>query len=61
LGTTVINQNVIQEEIKRILISEHFVLLRMFENMMPKRIFGPKEDKVTGGWRGLHNEKFRDL
>jgi hypothetical protein len=25
------------------------------------RIFGLKRDEVTGGWRKLHNEKFRDL
>jgi hypothetical protein len=61
LGTNVINQNLIQEEIKRRLISEHFVLLRVFENRMLRRKFGPKEDKVTGGWRELHNEKLRDL
>jgi hypothetical protein len=22
-----------------------------------KRIFGPKTDEITGGWRKLHNEK----
>jgi hypothetical protein len=26
-----------------------------------RRIFGPKRDEVTGGWRKLHNEKLRDL
>jgi hypothetical protein len=26
-----------------------------------KRIFGPKRDEVTGGWRKLHNEELRDL
>jgi hypothetical protein len=30
--------------------------LRMFENRVLKRIFGPKRDKVMGGWRKLHNE-----
>jgi hypothetical protein len=29
--------------------------LRVFENGVLKRIFRPKRDKVTGGWRGLHN------
>jgi hypothetical protein len=24
---------------------------------MLRRIFGPKRDKVTGEWRGLHNEE----
>jgi hypothetical protein len=25
------------------------------------RIFGPKRDEVTGGWRKLHNEKLHNL
>jgi hypothetical protein len=28
---------------------------RVFENMVLRRIFGPKRDEVTGGWRKLHN------
>jgi hypothetical protein len=35
--------------------------LRVLENRAPRRIFGPKRDEVTGGWRKLHNEEFRDL
>jgi hypothetical protein len=35
--------------------------LRMFENKVLKRIFGPKRDEVSGGWRKLHNEELRDL
>jgi hypothetical protein len=35
--------------------------LRMFENRVLRRIFGPKRDEVTGEWRKLHNEKLRDL
>jgi hypothetical protein len=31
--------------------------LRVFENSVPRRIFGPKKDEVTGGWRKLHNEE----
>jgi hypothetical protein len=31
--------------------------LRVFENRMLRRIFGPKRDEVTGGWRKLHNEE----
>jgi len=30
--------------------------LRLFENMMLRRIFGPRRDEVTGEWRRLHNE-----
>ena len=35
--------------------------LRVFENRVLKRIFGPKRDEVTGEWRKLHNEDFTDL
>jgi hypothetical protein len=35
--------------------------LSVLENMVLRRIFGPKRDEVTGGWRELHNEEFRDL
>jgi hypothetical protein len=35
--------------------------LRVFENRVLRRIFGPKRDGVTGGWRKLHNEKLHDL
>jgi hypothetical protein len=105
-GTTVRNQNLIQEEIKRRLNSgnacyrsvqnllssrllsknvniriyktiffsvvlygcatlsltlreEH--RLRVFENRVLRRIFGPRRDEVTGGWRKLNNEELRDL
>jgi hypothetical protein len=30
--------------------------LRVFENRLLRRIFGPKRDGVMGGWRKLHNE-----
>jgi hypothetical protein len=35
--------------------------LRVFENKVLRRIFGPKRDEVMGGWRKLHNEELRDL
>jgi hypothetical protein len=35
--------------------------LRVFENRVLRRIFGPKGDKVTGEWKKLHNEKLNDL
>jgi hypothetical protein len=35
--------------------------LRVFENRMLRRVFGPKRDEVTGEWRKLHNEELRDL
>jgi hypothetical protein len=100
VGTTVLNQNLIQEKIERRLISAngryHLVQkllsyylvsinvrlriyktiilpvvlydcetwartlrvehkLRVFENRVLRRIFGPKWDEVTGGWRKLHD------
>jgi len=35
--------------------------LRVFENMVLRRIFGPRRDKVKGEWRRLHNEELNDL
>jgi hypothetical protein len=107
LGTTVTNQNLIQEEIKRrlnygnacyhsvqSLLSSHLLSrnleknricrtiilsvvlcgcktrsltlkmehrLRVFENRVLRRIFGPMRDEVTGEWRKLHNEELCDL
>jgi hypothetical protein len=106
LGTTVKNQNLIQEEIKRRLnsgnacyhsvqsllssrlLSKNLKIrlyktiilpvvlygcetwsltlkeehrLRVFENRVLRRIFGPKRDEVTGEWRKLHNKELHDL
>jgi hypothetical protein len=35
--------------------------LRVFENRVLRRIFGPKGQEVMGEWRKLHNEDLRDL
>jgi len=35
--------------------------LGMYKNRVPKRIFEPGRDKVTGEWRKLHNEELNDL
>jgi hypothetical protein len=35
--------------------------LRVFENRVLRRIFGPKRYEVTGDWRKLHNEVFHNL
>jgi len=35
--------------------------LRVFENMVLRRVFGSKRDEVTGEWRKLHNEELWDL
>jgi hypothetical protein len=38
-----------------------YVELRVFENRVLRRIFGPKRDGVTGGWRKLYNEERHNL
>jgi hypothetical protein len=35
--------------------------LRVFDNSVLRRIFGPKMDEVTGEWRRVHNEELNDL
>ena len=35
--------------------------MRVFENRVLRRVFGPKRDEVTREWRKLHNEELRDL
>jgi hypothetical protein len=35
--------------------------LRVFENRVLRKIFGPKSDEVTGEWRRLHNEEIYDV
>jgi len=35
--------------------------LRVFENRVSRRMFGPRRDEVTGEWRRLHNEELNDL
>ena len=34
---------------------------RVFENMVLRRIFGPRRDEITGEWRRLHNEEINGL
>jgi hypothetical protein len=33
----------------------------VFENLVLRRVFGAKEDEVTGEWRKLHNDELNDL
>jgi hypothetical protein len=33
---------------------------RVFENIVLRKIFGPKRDEVTGDWRRLRNEELHD-
>ena len=35
--------------------------LRVFENKVLRRIFGPRRDKVMGEWRRFHDEELNDL
>ena len=35
--------------------------LRVFENRVLRRVFGPRRDAVTGEWRKLHNKELGDL
>jgi len=35
--------------------------LRVFENRVLRRVFGPERDEETGKWRKLHNEELNDL
>jgi hypothetical protein len=35
--------------------------LKVFENRVLRRIFGPKRDEVTGEWRRLHNKELYAL
>jgi hypothetical protein len=35
--------------------------LKVFENRVLRRVFGPRRDEVTGEWRKLHNEELNDL
>ena len=35
--------------------------LRVFENMVLRRIFGPRRDEVMGEWRRLHNKELNGL
>jgi hypothetical protein len=41
-----------------ILREEH--RLRVFQNRVLRRIFGPKRDELTGNWRKLHNEELHN-
>jgi hypothetical protein len=35
--------------------------LRVFQNRVLRRIFGPKRDEATGEWIRLHNKELKDL
>jgi hypothetical protein len=33
----------------------------MFENLKTERLFGPKWEKISGGWTKFHNEQLHNL
>jgi hypothetical protein len=35
--------------------------LRVLENRMLRKVFGPKKDEVTASWRKLHDEELHDF
>ena len=35
--------------------------MRVFENKVLRRIFGPRRDEVMGEWKRLHNEEINVL
>jgi hypothetical protein len=47
-------------EIWSLMLREEHIL-KVFENRVLRRIFGPKRDDVTGEWRKLHNEELHNL
>jgi len=40
---------------------EDFWFYNLIQNMVMRRIFGPRRDEVTGDWRRVHNEELNDL
>jgi hypothetical protein len=44
-----------------LLNSTHVPVLKVFENRVLRRIFGPKREEVVGSKRRLHNEELRNL
>jgi hypothetical protein len=37
------------------------VVLRVCENRVLRKTFGPKSDEVIGAWRKIHNEELHNL
>jgi hypothetical protein len=42
-------------------VSKGRTQLKLFQNRVLRRIFGPKREEVAGGWRRLHNEELHNL
>jgi hypothetical protein len=54
-------KNTVEIELMTMLCLREEHRLRAFENRVLRRIFGPKRDEVTGGWRKLYNEELYNL
>jgi hypothetical protein len=61
LYRTIILPIVLDECEKLSLMLKEERILRVFQNRVLRRIFGPKRDEVTGKWRKLHNEDLNNL
>jgi hypothetical protein len=64
LGTTVINEHLIQKDKRRLNLGNVCYQsvweygMRMFQNRVLEKIFGLKGDEMAGGWRKLQNKGF---
>jgi hypothetical protein len=56
---TIISASALRVTWSLTLSEEH--TLRVFDNRVLRRIFGPKRDEVTGDWRKLYNEEIHYL
>jgi hypothetical protein len=45
----------------KIRIRKYIILMRMFEDRVLRRTFGPKRDEMSGDWGKLHNEELHNL
>jgi hypothetical protein len=54
--TVSFSNNVLHHGVSKV----HF-RVRVFENGVPRRIFGPSREEMVGGWRKLHSEKFHKV
>jgi hypothetical protein len=54
-----LNQSILKKTWALTVREEH--RLRVFENRVLRRIFGPKRDEATGGCRKLRNEELHKL
>jgi hypothetical protein len=39
----------------------YYYYLRVLENRLLRRIFGPKREEMAGGWRRLHNKELHNV